>query len=167
MWSSRLFWKLFLAYAGLVLLVVCACVAIVSGWQEELLIQQIVRRLHDSATLLRNEVREDLAGGRSEPLQKLVGQLDDQTDTRFTLVASDGLVLADSQQPDLAAVAKMENHLRRFEFVQATRDGEGFARRISPTLGLPYLYYVLVVREGDEIVGFVGQLNHWLRSWKR
>jgi len=57
MWSSRLSWKLFLSFAGLVLLVVCACVAIVSGWQEEQLIDQVRRRLHDSAALLRNDVQ--------------------------------------------------------------------------------------------------------------
>ncbi len=45
--SSRLFLKLFIAYAGLILLAVGACSAIVSGWQEEQLIEQVERRLRD------------------------------------------------------------------------------------------------------------------------
>jgi len=155
MWSSRLFWKLFLAYAALVLLVVCACVAIVSGWQEEQLVEQVRRRLHDSASLLCNDVKSKLSNKRVGDLQELVRHLGSTTNTRFTLVANDGLVLADSEQPTTAAVAAMENHLGRVEFVNAKRDGGGFARRVSPTLGLPYLYYALAAYDEEKLVGFV------------
>ena len=64
MWSSRLFWKLFLPFAGLVLLAVSVCVAIVSGWQEEQLVEQVRRRLHDSAALLRDDLGDKLGLGK-------------------------------------------------------------------------------------------------------
>ncbi len=155
MWSSRLFWKLFLTYAGLVLLALSVCVAIVSGWQEEQLVEQVRRRLHDSATLLRDDLGETLTTGRSEALQQKVVLLGEQTKTRFTLVATDGVVLADSEQPGLAEVVKMENHLSRKEFVLASHSGEGTSQRVSPTLGEPFLYVALAIKQDNFILGYV------------
>ncbi|MCA9230654.1 MAG: HAMP domain-containing protein [Planctomycetales bacterium] len=155
MWSSRLFWKLFLTYAGLVLLAVSACIAIVSAWQDEQLFEQVRRRLHDSATLLRDDLGDQLAAGPSESLQQQVLRLGEQTQTRFTLVKDDGVVLADSEQPNLDEVAKMENHLGRKEFAQAKHHGFGISRRDSPTLGESFLYFALAVKEGEQIVGYV------------
>lgn len=155
MWSSRLFWKLFLLYAGLVLLSVSACVAIVSGWQEEQLVEQVRRRLHDSASLLRDGLGDSLAVGRSEALQRKVRLLGKQTQTRFTLVAKDGSVFADSEQPGLAEVVEMENHLNRKEFVLASDAGEGLSQRNSPTLGVPFLYFALAVKRDGDLLGYV------------
>lgn len=155
MWSSRLFWKLFLTYAGLVLLAVSVCVAIVSGWQEEQLVEQVRRRLHDSAFLLRDDLGDSLAAGRSEALQQKVRLLGEQTQTRFTLVSGDGLVLADSEQPGLAEVVEMENHLSRKEFVLASHSGEGISQRVSPTLGEPFLYFAIAVEQDGLILGYV------------
>ena len=155
MLSSRLFWKLFLAYTALVLLAVSACVAIVSGWQEEQLIEQVRRRLQVSAVLLRSDVAEKMRLGRSLELQDQVRSVGQKTSTRFTLVAKDGKVLADSEQPTLEAVAAMENHLTRQEFVLAARSGEGISRRSSPTLGVPFLYYAIVLEQNGKTLGFV------------
>jgi len=156
MWSSRLFWKLFLTYAGLILLAVSVCISIVSGWQEGLLVEQVRRRLHDSASLLRDDLGGSLAAGRSEALQRKVRSLGEQTQTRFTLVSDDGTVLADSEQEGLAEVAEMENHLSRKEFVGAARFGEGLSRRISPTLGEPFLYIAIAVEQDEILLGYVG-----------
>lgn len=155
MWSSRLFWKLFLAYTGLILLAIIACVVAVSGWQEEQLIERIYRRLHDSATLLAIDLGEPLAGEPSELLQQRIRDLGKQTQTRFTLVASDGRVFADSEQVMLNEVLAMKNHLDRREFQEASRTGEGFSQRLSPTLGVPFLYFALVVKEDGNVVGYV------------
>jgi len=155
MWTSRLFWKMFLAYTGLSLLAISACITVVSGWQEDQLIERIRRRLHDSATLLGAGLETPLSVGPSEPLQQEVRDLGSLTETRFTIVASDGQVLADSEQEILAQVAAMENHLGRAEFVEAARSGEGVSRRESPTLGVPFLYYALAIQEDGKTVGFV------------
>lgn len=155
MWSSRLFWKLFLTYAGLVLIALSVCVAIVSGWQEEQLVEQVRRRLHDSAALLRDDLGSRLVAGRSEALQQKVRNLGEQTQTRFTMVTREGLVLADSEQLGLAEVVEMENHRNRKEFVLASRSGEGVSQRNSSTLGVPFLYFALAVEQDNEIIGYV------------
>jgi len=70
-------------------------------------------------------------------------------DTRITLVAPDGAVLADSRQLDIAA---MENHLDRPE-IQAAAAGfpAAFVRR-SDSLGVDFIYYALKVPDGDSFV---------------
>ncbi len=47
----------------------------------------------------------------------------------------------------------MENHLQRPEVQSALKGEEGSATRISSTLGVPYLYTAVPVREGDRVVG--------------
>ncbi|TWU23601.1 HAMP domain-containing sensor histidine kinase [Bythopirellula polymerisocia] len=155
MWSSRLFWKLFIASAALVILAVGACVLIVSGWQEEQLVEQARHRLRDTAALVREDIGTDFADGDRQQLQEKLRRIGASTNIRFTIVDVKGNVLADSEQDSLDSVNAMENHLARKEFVQASRNGEGQSRRQSPTLGIPFLYYNLSIRNGEDTVGFV------------
>ena len=143
MWSSRLFWKLFISYAGLNLLATLTFVVVVSGRQEAQVVGQVKQRLRDSAALVRVDVIDLLQQGRSEQLQSHITQLGGEIDTRITLVAMDGDVLADSQRSGVTQVAQMENHKTRPELLQAAQDGYGASERTSPTLGEPMLYVAL------------------------
>ena len=155
MWSSRLFWKMFLAFAALVLVAVTVCMAIVSGWQEDQLVAQVQRRLRDAALLVRDDVQAELAAGRSEALQETVRRLGRETETCFTLVDAAGRVLADSQHETLADVAEMENHLNHREFVMAAREGQGQAQRDSSAVGVPFFYLALPVKQEGQTIGYV------------
>lgn len=155
MWSSRLFLKLFLAYASLIVLTVGACSGIVAGWQQDQLVEQVRRRLRDSATLLRDDVKAQILSGASESLQKHIRQLGTETETRYTIVDTAGIVLADSEQQTLAGVAAMDNHLTRQEFIQAGHRGVGTSQRLSSTLEIPFLYCAIKVESRDNVVGFV------------
>ncbi|QEG32891.1 two-component system histidine kinase PnpS [Bythopirellula goksoeyrii] len=155
MWSSQIFWKLFVASAMLVILAVAACMAIVSGWQEEQFIEQARHRLRDTAKLVREDLGSDLATENRQQLQEKLRRIGSSTDIRFTIVDAKGNVLADSERDSLSSVDAMENHLARKEFAQASHEGEGQSRRRSPTLGIPFLYYSLSIRDGDNTVGFV------------
>jgi len=65
-------------------------------------------------------------------------------DARVTLVAPDGLVLADSAaDPD-----RMENHRSRPELKAALHGSDGWSIRPSATLGIPFLYVAIPVRYG-------------------
>ncbi len=156
MWSSRLFWKLFVAYAALTLVATITFVMVVSRWQEAQIVDQVNMRLSSSAVLARSDVQPLWADGATEALQSHVRQLGKAIDTRITLIASDGVVLADSDRVDLRQVAVMENHLDRHELVQAAEQGWGASARRSPTLGEPMLYYALSANGPDGApVGFV------------
>ncbi|TLM77128.1 MAG: HAMP domain-containing protein [Actinobacteria bacterium] len=73
---------------------------------------------------------------QSPDAQRFATQLTQGTDLRATIVASDGTVLADTQE----SPAKMENHADRPEIRAALGGQVGVDRRVSRTLGRAYLY---------------------------
>ncbi len=58
---------------------------------------------------------------------------------RVTLIATDGVVIGDSEF-DPPALGRLENHAHRPEVIQAMADGEGSSVRISPSQGDEELY---------------------------
>ena len=155
MWSSRLFWKLFLVYAGLNIASAIVFVLIVSGRQQTQVEDQVEQRLHDSAVIMRNSLEGVFQDGISESLQEKVRKLGAETGTRLTLIDKDGIVLADSDQDTLDLVREMENHKNRVEVIQAISTGFGSSKRISPTLSEPMLYYAVLYEKNGEPRGVV------------
>ena len=149
--SSRVFLKIFAAYALLTLGSAAVLVAILSSRQREIVVQRVEQRLHDSAVLLRSDTRDDFRDGFDPSRQDILIQLGEETNTRLTLIAENGRVLGDSKEDPVA----MENHRERDELLQARNVGFGVSQRPSPTLGIPMMYYALRVGDKDDIVGFV------------
>lgn len=155
MHSSRLFWKLLAACAGLSLLALIAFGQILSSRLQEQIIQQVDRRLRDSAQLLRGELENQLPENASEELQKRIRQLGQETQTRFTLINANGRVIADSDRATSNQLVAMDDHRDRPEIVQARTFGEGRAMRSSSTLESPHRYYAVRVDEGGKPIGYV------------
>lgn len=155
MWSSRLFWKLFLVYAGLNIVSAIVFVLVVSGRQKTQVEEQVQQRLHDSAVIMRSSLDDVFQRGLTESLQEKVEKLGAQTGTRLTLIDMDGLVIADSDQTTLESVRAMENHKNRVEVIQAMTNGFGTSERISPTINEPMLYYALQYEEQGQPKGVV------------
>ncbi|MBN2370328.1 MAG: HAMP domain-containing protein [Vicinamibacteria bacterium] len=74
--------------------------------------------------------------------------------SRYTVIAADGRVLADSSVsgPELAS---LDNHGNRPEMRQAIIAGSGIAQRYSATLREDYLYVAFPVRRNDRLLGVV------------
>ncbi len=90
-------------------------------------------------------------GARAAPsaeLEQAVNTLVARTDFRLTLIAEDGVVLADSER-SLDQLAEMENHRERKEVVDALAHGEGFAVRNISTTGTKTAYAARLVRAAD------------------
>jgi two-component system phosphate regulon sensor histidine kinase PhoR len=86
--------------------------------------------------------------GEADALGRVVG-------ARVTLVASDGVVIGDSEL-DAAALATIENHGERPEIQQARREGLGIARRYSTTVRTDLLYVAVPVNNPAlPALGFV------------
>jgi two-component system, OmpR family, phosphate regulon sensor histidine kinase PhoR len=153
MLSSRVFWKLLGATAGLYLAAALVLGLIVSRWQTDELDEQIDGRLRSAAMLLADDLADEMSGGSSEALQNRVRNLAAATGVRFTLIDKSGKVLADSAQADLAGVAKMQSHDDRPEVVRALARGEGTAEHISSTLGEPYVYFAARADVDGKTVG--------------
>jgi two-component system phosphate regulon sensor histidine kinase PhoR len=105
--------------------------------------------------LARGQLADLMQAGRSEQLQTDVRQFGQETGLRFTLVATDGSVLADSEKESLDTVAAMQNHRDRTEIIHALARGKGFAQRTSATLDEPYHYFALRAEVDGRPVGIV------------
>src|ERR1700704_4857564 len=83
---------------------------------------------------------------RQHSLQQMADEESRITQTRVTIIARDGLVLADSE----ADPKTMENHAGRPEIAAAQSGKTGSSTRLSHTVGIEFLY--LAVPSGDKIV---------------
>src|SRR5215467_1242285 len=79
-------------------------------------------------------------------LQQMANEEARITETRVTIIARDGVVLADTE----ADPKTMENHAGRPEVVAALAGKTGSSSRVSHTVGIEFLY--LAVPSGDKIV---------------
>lgn len=149
--SSALFWKLFLAFAGLNLLSAAAFIVVLVDAQSDQVTAQVEHDLHDTAIVLRSRVDELLAPSDAAALQTLVHQLGHESQLRLTVIAEAGQVLADSE----GDVAHMENHKTRPEIVEASAAGTGSSRRESATIGTSMFYHALRLGDAEHPRGYV------------
>ena len=163
MWSSRLFWRLFLTYAVLTVVAAVAFVAIFLGRQREVVEVEVRQRLRDEAVVLRvfAEPAWDSADAPIEELraawQPKFLELGRDVGTRLTLMLADGTVLADSS----ADAQQLENHRDRPEVEQAALQGVGFATRRSESVNALFEYCALRVGSAEQPRGFVRVALPW------
>ena len=153
MWSSRLFWKVFLGFVGLIVLSAAVFGYLVTEGQENQVSEQLRERLRVSAVLLGQMVKESIDSEDRERLQAEVRRLGQETQTRFTVVDLNGTVLADSGRSTLAEVKQMDNHRNRPELLDAANTGTGESERYSDTMQSPLVYYALRIERDDRPVG--------------
>ena len=79
------------------------------------------------------------------------------SDTRMTLIASDGTVIYDSY----VDASTMENHAERPEVLEAISTGEGASGRYSETLGEETLYHSVLLSDGSVLRLAVTQSTVW------
>lgn len=85
-------------------------------------------------------------------LEKKARDWANDTETRVTIIAADGRVLADSHYE----INEMDNHLKRPEIIQAINSGSsGNEIRYSKTIGEEMLYYAIPIRKQGELIGFL------------
>ncbi len=165
MWSSRLFWRLFLTYAALTVVAAIAFVVIFLNRQRVAIDSEVRQRLRDEAAVLRL-LAEPVWGASEAPVEELrstwqpkLEALGREIGTRLTLVRPDGTVLADSSTD----ARQMENHRDRPEFVQAAvaEDGIGFSMRSSQSVGQSFEYCAARVGSRDNLRGFVRVAMPW------
>ncbi|HEX7548207.1 MAG TPA: histidine kinase dimerization/phospho-acceptor domain-containing protein, partial [Candidatus Methylomirabilis sp.] len=100
--------------------------------EEESIIKQVVARLEAQSALLQAEIPESLLQGDAWARRAGI-----RTRARVTLIAPDGRVLADSEEPS----AQMENHHDRPEIAAALATGAGQATRFSRSVNRDLLYF--------------------------
>ena len=169
MWSSRLFWRLFLTYAALVVALSVTLGVVFLGRQRKVIESEVRERLRDEAIVLR-QLGESAWAQSDAPVEELravwqpkLEALGQDLGTRLTMIFPDGTVLADSATD----ARQMENHRDRAEIEQAATDGVGFKRRLSESVNQPFLYLAVRVGSSDEPRGFVRVALPWTPFEKR
>jgi two-component system phosphate regulon sensor histidine kinase PhoR len=101
-----------------------------------------------------------------ERLDVLVKKIGKDINTRITIIASDGVVWADSERnPDL-----MENHRDRPEVIKALKVGIGKSLRFSTTVKEEMLYVAIPLQSKDRLLGvlrvslFLSDINKLLNN---
>jgi two-component system phosphate regulon sensor histidine kinase PhoR len=139
--SSRIFLK---ALAAFVFVIAAATLTLDIGirhtWENSLQ-NDIERLLVQNATGFALRIQND----HEHTLQQMAEEEARFTETRATIIARDGTVLADSR----ADPKTMENHGNRPEVIAALQGRSGAATRVSRTVGVEFLY--VAVPSGDKI----------------
>lgn len=103
------------------------------------------------ALTLNPEVDDLLGTGRGNQLDGFIKTLGSKIQTRITLIATDGTVLADSQED----IRSMENHRHRLEVVEALQGRTGKSIRFSSTANREMLYVAVPLRKDGKITGVI------------
>jgi two-component system, OmpR family, phosphate regulon sensor histidine kinase PhoR len=119
-----------------VVLLIAASLAVVGFYLErrerEAVIEEVVGRLEAQASLLSTDLPQGAGLGDA-----WAGQAAARTKARVTVVAPDGRVLADSEEPS----ARLENHRDRPEIAAALQAGHGQDIRFSRSVHHDLFYY--------------------------
>ncbi len=103
------------------------------------------------------------AADTPEELRELARTASPGSKTRFTVVAPDGMVVADSDEE----AERMENHANRPEIREALAGRTGVDIRRSPTLGADWIYVAIPLSDGTVVRASTSldELNSRLRLW--
>lgn len=149
MLRSGFFWRLYLAFALIVVLTGTVIGFLVVRQIENDFEEQIELRLqNEAAALIPLGYRVFLEGYDAQATVENVGR---DSGTRVTLIRPDGLVLADSDE----APARMDNHATRPEVLQALAEGAGTAKRFSDTVRRNLMYVAVRLTRENDTVGVV------------
>jgi len=149
---GRIAVKLTLTLVGFVALSLIGAGLYLNHALEAFAVDALEARLVTAARLLHDEARALFVRPASGPRQDFVARAARPTGARVTLIATDGVVLADSEVPE-AQLSRLENHRDRPE-VRAALAGEiGRDLRRSVSVDAPLLYMALPVRDGPRTVG--------------
>ena len=98
MWKSRSFWRLYLPFAGLIIVLATTIGVVTSRWQQVELDKRLSQQLRGVVHVLREHVADKLQEDDLEGLQLTIRRLSAETKMRMTLIDAEGKVLADSHE---------------------------------------------------------------------
>ena len=108
--------------------------------QRDVIVAEIVARLEAESSLLSRDVSAAVLQG--DAWAREAGK---RAQARVTVIAADGRVLADSEEPS----GQMENHAKRPEVVAALATGNGHSLRFSRTVHRDLLYFARAIPQHD------------------
>ncbi len=142
--QRRLFWQIFPVTLVIILLTISLVAWFGLRSLERFYLGELQNELEDRARLIRSQVEAYVLAGDLSGLRDFVVDSGRASDTRITIVAADGSVLADTMENP----ALMDDHRQRPEIATAFAGNTGYSLRFSTTIGERMLY-VAVGLEGN------------------
>ncbi|MFQ5461486.1 MAG: ATP-binding protein [Phycisphaerae bacterium] len=150
---GRYFWKLFLANAVVMAVVLAGSIWVIVSQLDRFREKELSSHLLSQASTLEVAVRDRFDSAHAEELKALAEQVGtmELEGIRVTFVLADGRVLGDSE----ANVSKMESHADRPEIRHALASGFGETVRWSHTIAKNMKYVAVRVGPADHPLGVV------------
>ncbi len=150
---GRYFWKLFLANAVVMAVVLACSVWVVVAQLDRFRQEELSHHLAAQASALEVAVRDRFDPAHAGELNALAQQVGstELEGVRVTFVLADGTVVGDSE----AIASKMESHADRPEIQEALASGSGESVRWSHTVAKNMKYVAVRVGDADEPLGVV------------
>lgn len=151
-------WRIALAYIALIIAIMAGLTFFLTRQVRTAALDTLRSTLRADANLLASNhpLREGLAAqawsSGEEDLVHMVREWSVLIGTRITVMAPNGVVLADSA----TSAADMENHITRAEIAAALAQGQGESTRLSRTTGLEMFYLAVPIpplEDGGETLG--------------
>ncbi|MFP4199672.1 MAG: HAMP domain-containing protein [Halanaerobium sp.] len=119
---------------------------------REFYLEQERLSLEHYSKLILSDIREDELLNNQSVLEEETAGWSENTETRVTVIAADGLVLSDSHHN----IQDMDNHKDRPEVVEAVNNQRsGSSIRFSDTIGEEMLYFAIPIFENGELEGII------------
>ncbi len=156
--TARIFAKLLLGIAGVLIVALIGVDVLASHIAESTYISSLERELADKARMIAIPLAAGVDGGeRARAMARTV-------QARLTVIDRDGRVLLDSE----ADPAHMENHQARAEFHSALTGHPGRSIRKSATTGVDYMYVAVPLPSGAlRLAVPLEQVNHQVGEVRR
>ena len=138
---KKLFWQIFPATLIIILFSLFAVAWFSSNFTEKFYIEESAADLINRANLVRPTVVDLLEAVKTEELHKFTIESGRASETRITVIAENGSVLADTKENP----ANMDNHRLRPEIDEAFNGTPGTSLRFSNTLGERMLYSAIPI----------------------
>jgi two-component system phosphate regulon sensor histidine kinase PhoR len=149
----RIVLKLTLTLVGFVALSVLVAGFYLGYALEQAAVDMLEMRLVTAGRLLHDDAAAHLASSaNAADAYQWATRATNAAGARVSLIAPDGVVVADSRVPP-RDLARVENHGRRLEVVTAMTGRIGRATRRSTTVDVPLLYVAIPVQSGATIQG--------------
>jgi two-component system phosphate regulon sensor histidine kinase PhoR len=144
--------RLIIIFIVIQLLIIAFSFYYFSTNHREFYLEQERLSLEHYSKLILNDIQEDNLLNNQSALQNQTADWSENTETRVTVIAADGLVLSDSHHN----IQDMDNHRDRPEVVEAVNSqNSGSSIRYSDTIGEEMLYFAIPIFTNDQLQGII------------
>lgn len=149
--KKSLFWQLYFTYLLVVLLALVPLIWLGINRFEKLYYQQLADELATQAKVILPLLQTQSIKDNSQSVNQLINRLGHAAKIRLTVIADQGLVLADSEKNPNT----MDNHSNRPEIITARTRQVGQAKRLSTTLNKEMMYVAVHSRDNRQHSFFI------------